>query len=90
MKTILNAIMKFGAFLMAGALVFVLPLALVANNFGEVLFNGEVINNIANSVILDSEIIPAGLEIITNRQAEDISNKIENTGQPEGQELNLI
>ncbi len=90
MKTILNAIMKFGAFLMAGALVFVLPLALVANNFGEVLFNGEEINNIANSVILDSEIIPAGLEIITNRQAEDISNKIENTGQPEGQELNLF
>ncbi len=90
MKTILNAIMKFIAFILAGMLVFVLPISLVANNAGDVLFSEETLNGISNSVILDSDIISAALEIITNRQAEDISNKIEDTDQPEGQQLNLF
>ena len=90
MKTILNAIMKFIAFILAGTLVFALPIALVANNAGDVLFDQETLNGITNSVIIDSEIISAALEIITNRQAEEISNKIEDTDQPEGQQLNLF
>lgn len=90
MKTILNAIMKFIAFILAGGLIFALPLALIANNAGNVLFSQEQMTSIGNSIVLDSEIIPAALEIITNRQAEDISTKIEQTDQPEGQELNLF
>ena len=90
MKTILNAIMKFVAFILAGALILALPLALLANNAGQVLFDQEEVTGITSAVILDSEIIPASLEIITNRQAEDISNKIEDTDQPEGQQLNLF
>jgi hypothetical protein len=90
MKTILNAIAKFLAFILAGVLIFALPLALLANNLGEVIFDQEKITGLTASVILDSEIIPAALEIITNRQAEDISQKIEDTDQPEGRELNLF
>ncbi len=90
MKTILNAIMKFVAFILAGALILALPLALLANNAEQVLFDQEEVTGITSAVILDSEIIPASLEIITNRQAEDISNKIEDTDQPEGQQLNLF
>ncbi len=90
MKTILNAIMKFVAFILAGILILALPLALLANNAGEILFDQEEVNGITSEVILDSEIISASLEIITNRQAEDISNKIEDTDQPEGQQLNLF
>ena len=90
MKTILDAIMKFVAFILAGILIIALPLALLANNAGNELFDQEEVNGITNAVILDSEIIPAALEIITNRQAEDISNKIENTDQPEGRQLNLF
>jgi hypothetical protein len=90
MKTILNAIMKFIAFILAGTLIFVLPLALLANNLGEVIFSQEQMTSITNAVILDSEIIPAALEIVTNRQAEEISARIEDTDQPPGQELNLF
>jgi hypothetical protein len=90
MKTILNAILKFLAFVIAGALILVLPLALLANNAGEVLFDQQQVEGIASSVILDSDLIPAALEIVSNRQAEDISNKIEDTDNPEGQELNLF
>ena len=86
MKTILNAIMKFIAFILAGTLIFVLPLALLANNVGEVIFSQEQMTTIFNGVLLDSEIVPAALEIVTNRQAEEISAKIEDTDQPPGQE----
>lgn len=90
MKTILNAILKFIAFLLAGALIFALPLALLASNLGDVIFDEEEMSGLTASVVMDSEIVPAALEIITNRQAEDISQKIEDTDQPEGQELNLF
>ena len=79
MKTVLNAIMKFLAFLLAGVLLFSLPLSLIAYNFGEVIFDQEEINYLTTSVFLDSDIIPAALEIITNRRADEISNKIEET-----------
>ncbi len=90
MKTLLSAILKFIAFVLAGVLMIVLPLALMANNVGDVLFNQEQVNEITTSVMLDSEIIPAALEILTNRQAEDISTKIEDTDTPGGRELNLF
>ncbi|NQS91714.1 MAG: hypothetical protein HQ574_04830 [Chloroflexi bacterium] len=90
MKTIFTAILKFIAFILAGILIFALPLSLLANNAGEVLFDEEEINGIATTVVLDSEIIPAALEIITNRQAEDISTKIEDADPPGGRELNLF
>jgi hypothetical protein len=90
MKTILNAISKFIAFILAGALIIALPIALLANNLGNVIFDQGRIGDITASVVLDSEIIPAALEIITNNQAEKISTKIEESDQPEGQELNLF
>lgn len=89
MKTIFNAILKFLAFIMAGALILVLPIAMVANNVGNVFFNQEQMNEIVTGVVLDSELIPAALEIRTNQQAEDISQKIEGTDNPGGRELNL-
>ena len=89
MKTLLSAILKFIAFILAGALMIVLPLALMASNVGNVLFNQEQVNEITTGVVLDSELIPAALEIMTNRQAEDISAKIEDTDTPDGRELNL-
>lgn len=89
MKTILSAILKFIAFILAGALIIALPLALLANNVGDVLFNQEQVNEITTGVVLDSELIPAALEIVTNRQAEDISTKIEKTESPDARELNL-
>ena len=90
MKTILNAILKFIAFLLAGIIVLVLPLTLLLNNLGDVLFNEEEITGIATEVIVDSEIVPAALEFVTNQQAEDISTKIEDTERPEGRGLNLF
>jgi hypothetical protein len=90
MKTLFNAILKFIAFILAGALMITLPLSLMANNGGEVLFDQEQVNEITTSALLDSELIPAALEIMTNRRAVEISDKIENTDSPEGQELNLI
>jgi hypothetical protein len=90
MKTIFNAILKFLAFILAGILIFALPLSLLANNLGDVIFNPDQVSQIANSVLLDSDIIPATLEIITNRQADDISDKIEDTERPGGRELNLF
>jgi len=89
MKTLLSAILKFIAFILAGALMIVLPLALMANNVGDVLFNQEKVNEITTGVVLDSELVPAALEIMTNRQAEDISTKIEDTDTPGGKQLNL-
>jgi len=89
MKTLLNAILKFIAFILAGALMIVLPLALMASNVGDVLFNQEQVNEITTGVVLDSELVPAALEIMTNRQAEDISTKIEDTDTPGGRQLNL-
>jgi len=89
MKTLLNAILKFIAFILAGALMIVLPLALMASNVGDVLFNQEQVNEITTGVVLDSELVPAALEIMTNRQAEDISTKIEDTSTPGGRQLNL-
>jgi len=89
MKTILNAILKFLAFILAGALILVLPLAMVANNVGNVFFDQEQMNEIVTGVVLDSELIPAALEIRTNQQAEDISARIEGTDNPGGRELNL-
>ena len=90
MKTILNAILKFIAFILAGILILALPFSLLLYNVGEVLFEPEEVAQISAGVIIDSEIIPAALEIITNRQAEDISHKIEETDEPEKQELNLF
>lgn len=89
MKTLLSAILKFIAFILAGALMIALPLALMANNVGNVLFNQEQVSEISTGVVLDSELIPASLEIMTNRRAEDISTKIEETESPDGRELNL-
>jgi hypothetical protein len=79
MKTVLTAIMKFLAFILAGALLFSLPLALIAYNLGEVVFDQEEVNYLTTTVFLDSDIIPATLEIITNRRADEISRKIEET-----------
>jgi len=89
MKTIFNAVLKFVAFILAGILVFALPASLLFNNIGEVIFNEDEVNGIVTGVILDSEIIPAALENVTNRQAEEISNKIEDTDQTGRRELNL-
>jgi hypothetical protein len=90
MKTVLNVILKFIAFILAGILILALPLSLLVYNMGEVLFDQEGVNRIATAIFLDSDIIPATMEIITNRQAEEISQKIEDTDQPEGQELDLF
>ncbi len=89
MKTLFTAILKFLAFLLAGALIIALPLSLVASNVGNVIFNQEQMSEISTGVVLDSELIPAALEIMTNRQAEDISTKIGQTDNPGGRELNL-
>jgi hypothetical protein len=89
MKTIFGVILKFIAFLLAGVLIIALPVALLANNAGDVLFNQEQVNVISTGAVLDSDLIPAALEIITNRRAEDISTKIEETDDPTGRELNL-
>jgi len=89
MKTILEAILKFIAFLLAGILIVALPLSLLLNDLGDVIFNQEQIEGIAEDVIINSEIVPAALEFSTNRRAEQISTKIENTDRPEGKELNL-
>lgn len=90
MKTIINAIFKFIAFILAGILVLALPIALLANNLGNVIFNKEVISGIATDVIINSDIVPAALEFATNQQAEEISTKIEGTERPEGRGLNLF
>lgn len=90
MKTVLNVILKFIAFILAGILILALPLSLLVYNMGEVLFDQESVNRIAAAIFLDSDIIPAAMEIVTNRQAEEISQKIEDTDQPEGQELDLF
>jgi len=89
MKTFFGAIFKFIAFILAGALMITLPLALMINNGGDVLFNQEQINEISTGVVLDSELIPAALEVLTNRRAVEISTKIKDTDKPEGRELNL-
>lgn len=89
MKTFFGAIFKFIAFILAGALMITLPLALMINNGGDVLFNQEQINEITTGVVLDSELIPAALEVLTNRRAVEISTKIKDTDKPEGRELNL-
>lgn len=89
MKTILDAILKLIAFILAGILILALPFSLLLNNLGEVIFDQEQIGGIAEEVILDSDFIPAGLEYVTNRRAEKISEKIEETDRPEGRELNL-
>ena len=90
MKTVLNVILKFVAFILAGILILALPLSLLVYNTGEVFFDQEGVNRITAAIFLDSDIIPAMMEIITNRQAEEISQKIEDTDQPEGQELDLF
>jgi hypothetical protein len=90
MKTIINAIFKFIAFILAGILVLALPIALLVNNLGNVVFNEEVIKGIATDVIINSDIVPAALEFATNQQAEEISTKIEGTERPEGRGLNLF
>jgi len=90
MKTILNAILKFIAFILAGMLVLAIPLSLLAYNLGNSLFNKEEVNQIVAGVFLESDIVPATMEIITNRQAEEISQKIENTEKTEGRELDLF
>ncbi len=90
MKTVLNVILKFIAFILAGILILALPLSLLAYNTGEVLFDQESVSRIVSSIFLDSDIIPAAMEIITNQQAEGISQKIEENDQPEGQELDLF
>jgi hypothetical protein len=89
MKTILDAISKFIAFILAGILIVALPISLLLNDLGDVVFDQEKIEGIAEDVIVNSEIVPAALEFITNRRAEQISTKIENTDRPEGRELNL-
>ncbi len=89
MKTLLSAILKFIAFILAGALMIALPIALLFNNGGNVLFSQEQVNEITTGVVLDSELIPAALETMTNRRATDISSKIEEIDRPEGRELNL-
>ncbi len=90
MKTIINAIFKFIAFILAGILVLALPIALLANNLGNVVFNKEMISGIATDVIINSDIVPAALEFATNQQADEISTKIEGTERPEGRGLNLF
>lgn len=89
MKTILNAILKFIAFILAGVLILALPIALLINNIGEVIFDEEEISGIATEVIVNSDIVPAALEFATNRQAAEISTKIEDTERPEGRGLDL-
>ena len=90
MKTLLNAILKFLAFLIAGVLIIALPVSLLAYNTGEVLFSQEQISAIATDVIIDSELISSSLEFLTNNQATDISKRIQETERPEGRELNLF
>jgi len=75
MKTVFNAILKFVAFILAGILILALPLSLLVYNTGEVFFDQEGVNRITAAIFLDSDIIPATMEIITNRQAEEISQK---------------
>jgi hypothetical protein len=89
MKTIINAIFKFVAFILAGILVLAVPTALMFHNLGEVLFDQELISGISKEVIVNSDMLPAALEIATNQQAEEISTKIEGTERPEGRGLNL-
>jgi hypothetical protein len=89
MKTILNAILKFFAFILAGVLILALPISLLINNLGNVIFNQETIEAIAIEVIVNSELVPAALEFTTNQQATEISTKIEDTERPEGRGLNL-
>lgn len=89
MKTIVDAIFKFIAFILAGILILALPAVLTFHSFGEVLFNQELIRGIAIEVIINSDMVPAALEFATNQQAEEISTKIEGTERPEGRGLNL-
>jgi hypothetical protein len=89
MKTILDAILKLIAFILAGILIVAIPLCLLFTDLGDVIFNQEEIGSISEDVIINSQVIPAALEFMTNRRAEQISNKIEDTDRPEGKELNL-
>lgn len=89
MKTILTAILKFIAFILAGVLILALPVALLVNNLGNVIFTEEVITGIVTDVIVNSDIVPAALEFTTNQQANEISTKIQDTERPEGRGLNL-
>ncbi len=89
MKTILNAIFKFFAFILAGILILALPISLLANNLGNVIFNEEEFKGISNQMIVNSEVVPAALEFVTNQQAGEISSKLGETERPEGRGLNL-
>lgn len=89
MKTILNAILKFIAFILAGILILALPTTLVLNNLGNVLFSQELFREISTDLIVNSDVVPAALEFVTNQQAAEISTKLEDTERPEGRGLNL-
>lgn len=89
MKTILNAIFKFFAFILAGILILALPLALVVNNLGDVIFNEDLFREISVDVVVNSDVVPAALEFVTNQQAGEISSKLGETERPEGRGLNL-
>lgn len=89
MKTILNAILKFLAFILAGILILALPITLLFNNLGNVIFNEEAFKGISTEVIVNSDVVPAALEFVTNQQAGEISLKLGETERPEGRGLNL-
>ena len=89
MKTILNAILKFFAFILAGVLILALPITLLLNNLGNVIFNEEVFKQLSTEMIVNSDVVPAALEFVTNQQAAEISTKLEDTERPEGRGLNL-
>lgn len=88
MKAILSGISKFIAFVLGGALIFALPLSLILYNAGSFTFQPERITQVAKTIVVESELLPAALEIVTNAQAEEISQKIEDADQQEG--LNLF
>ena len=91
MRAIANAVSKLIAFLLAGILVLALPVSLVVFNLGEFLFQPERMQRTAEAVFVESELVPASLEVITNLRAEEISQKIEETGEEQGLNLfNLI
>lgn len=83
MKAVINAIFKFFAFLLAGALIFALPVSMTFYNLGQFLFQPERVEQTAQAIFVESELVPASLEVITNLRAEEISQTIEEAEQEE-------
>ena len=61
---------KMIAFLVAIILVVVLPLTVLMYNVGHVIFNPLLITEIFSDIVLESDLVPAGLQWFAEQRAE--------------------